>query len=80
MGNIEQQLRKIAKKDRECVFDAFDKMWKRKFGALDRKKLKGHDHIFRIRIGKYRIVYFDDGKMMILKGVLKRSEGTYRDV
>lgn len=78
MGKIEQQLRKIPRKERERIFRTLDTIYRREFTGLDRKKLKGFDHIFRIRVGTYRIVYEDNGTSIILKGILKRNESTYR--
>ena len=32
----------------------------RNFSSYDMKKLRWHTHLYRIRIGWYRIVFFDD--------------------
>jgi len=77
MGRIEKQLRGIPKKFRERIFTAIEHLMKRDFSALDRAQLKGYDHIFRIRVGNYRIIYFDDGKQIILKAIKRRNEKTY---
>lgn len=79
MGKIEKQLRKIPEKDRERIFAALEQLLTRNFSALDRKQLKGYESIFRIRVGSYRIVYYDDGEEIILKAIRKRDESTYRD-
>jgi mRNA interferase RelE/StbE len=79
MGKIEQQLRKIPELYRERIFLIVQKLQKRDFSELDRKKLKGYDSIFRIRIGNYRIIYQDDSAGIILKAILKRDENTYAD-
>lgn len=47
--------------------------------TLDIKRLKGYENIFRIRVGNYRIIYYDDGAKIILKAVRKRDEKTYSD-
>ena len=77
MGNIEKQLRNIPEKDRERIFAAIEQLMARDFSALDRKRLKGYEHIFRIRVGSYRVIYYDDGADVILKAVLRRNESTY---
>lgn len=79
MGEIEKQLRKIPTADRERIFAALALLAERHFSELDRKKLKGYDHIFRIRIGNYRVIYYDDGSEIILKAIKKRDEKTYKD-
>ncbi len=79
MGNIEKQLRAIPLKDRERLQAALLQLVTRNFAALDRKRLRGYEHIFRIRTGNYRIIYFDDGVQLILKAIRKRDESTYHD-
>lgn len=77
MGKIEKQLRKIPEKYRESVFMAIERLLVRDFSVLDRKQLRGYEHIFRIRVGNYRVIYYDDGVDIILKAVLQRNESTY---
>ncbi len=79
MGKIEQQLRKIPELYRERIFLIVQQLQNRDFSHRDRKKLKGYDSIFRIRVGNYRIIYQDDGQEIILKAILKRDENTYAD-
>ena len=47
--------------------------------SLDRKKLKGYEYLYRVRVGNYRIIYYDDGKEIDLKAIKKRDESTYSD-
>ncbi|OGJ57236.1 hypothetical protein A2789_04335 [Candidatus Peribacteria bacterium RIFCSPHIGHO2_01_FULL_54_22] len=77
MGKTEKQLRSIPAKDRERVFAVIEQLMARDFSALDRKQLKGYECIFRIRVGNYRVIYYDDGADIILKAVLRRNESTY---
>lgn len=79
MGDIEKQLRKIPEADRKRIFAALALLMIRNFSNLDRKKLRGYEYIFRIRIGNYRIIYYDDGVEIILKAIKKRDERTYND-
>lgn len=79
MGKIEKQLRKIPERYRERVFAAIERLMARHFSALDRKQLRGYENIFRIRVGNYRIIYYDDGGEIILKAIRKRNEATYSD-
>ncbi len=77
MGKIEKQLRTIPEKYRERIFTVIEQLMARDFSALDRKQLKGYERIFRIRVGNYRVIYYDDGAEIILKAVLRRNERTY---
>ena len=78
MTKIEKQLRAIPGKYRERVFMAIERIMVRDFALLDRLQLKGYENFFRIRVGNYRIIYFDDGENVVLKAVRRRDENTYR--
>lgn len=73
----EKLLAKIPKKDRVRIEKVLLCLQERDFSTLDRQKLKGYEHIFRIRVGNYRIIYFDDGERVILKAIQRRNEATY---
>lgn len=79
MINIEKQLRTVPEKLRERVYSVIEQLIARNFLALDRKRLKGYENIFRVRIGNYRIIYHDDGEEIIIKAIRRRNEKTYRD-
>lgn len=79
MNNIEKLLRKISKKDRILIEKALELLYLRHFQTLELKKLKGYQHIYRIRTGNYRIIYYDDGAEIILKAIRRRDESTYSD-
>jgi mRNA interferase RelE/StbE len=71
----EKQLRRIAKRDRTRVVDAIG-------GLADRprphgaRKLQGYYDVYRIRVGKYRVVYevFDDRVIVIVLKVGHRKD------
>lgn len=79
MNKIEKQLRKIPEQHRERIFMTIERLMARDFSGLNRQQLKGHECIFRIRVGNYRIIYYDDGGEIILKAIRRRNETTYRD-
>jgi len=47
--------------------------------GLDMKKLKGHDDLFRVRVGDYRLIFQNIGDKFILVDARKRDDQTYRD-
>ena len=51
---------------------------KKDFAGLDVKKLKGFDHLFRLKKGKIRIIFAVDesGEVIVLEAV-RRSDTTY---
>lgn len=77
MEKLEKLFRKIPKRDRIRIEEALEKLIVRDFRSLRRQKLKGYEHIYRIRIGNYRIIYYDDAEDIVLKAVRRRDESTY---
>ena len=73
-------LSKIPRKDRIAIQDTIAMIVLRIFENLDIKKLKGHKDLFRVRVGRYRVVYFDDGKDVMVRFIAIRNESTYRDL
>ena len=71
----EKQLRRIAKRDRNRMVEAIR-------GLADRprpqgaRKLQGYDDVYRIRVGRYRVVYevFDDRVIVIVLKVGHRKD------
>ncbi len=43
------------------------------------RKIKGSDNAYRIRIGKYRIVYdiYEKDKLVVILQIIRRSDTTY---
>ena len=79
MDPLEKLFGRIPKKDRIRIHGALEQLLARDFSGLQRQRLKGYEDIYRIRVGNYRIIYFDDGSEIILKAVRKRNEATYSE-
>lgn len=79
MDEITKLFRRIIKHDRILIEAVLRQIFSRKFIGLDIQKLKGYTHIYRVRVGNYRIFYYDDGHEIILKAIRRRNESTYRD-
>jgi len=80
MDQIAKILRKAKTADREKLLLVLRALRARDFSNLKRKKLKGYEHIYRVRVGNYRVIYFDDGEDLIVKHVKQRNERTYREL
>jgi mRNA-degrading endonuclease RelE of RelBE toxin-antitoxin system len=78
MDKIQKLFRKVGKKDRVAILQMLRRIQERE-NLPDSKKLKGYDYIFRVRVGNYRIIYYDDGAEIIIKAIKKRDESTYSD-
>jgi len=79
MDEIQKLFRKISLHDRLMIELALKQIFNRDFEKLNLMRLKGYSHIFRVRVGHFRIIYFDDGQEIILKAIKRRDESTYSD-
>ena len=80
MDKVEKQLRKIPAKERVRVMGVMEKIFRRDFSGLNRKQLTGFKGIFRVRVGNYRIIYFDNGETIEFESVSRKNETTYNDL
>ncbi|KPK14093.1 MAG: hypothetical protein AMJ62_14040 [Myxococcales bacterium SG8_38] len=71
----EKQFRTIAKRDLNRIVDAIRGLAERP-RPQGARKLHGYDDVYRIRVGKYRIVYevFDDRVVVIVLKVGHRKD------
>ena len=70
-----KELKIIPESDRKVIKDRISKLAYLPFAHLDVKKLKGHQNVYRLRSGNYRVIFEyskDDGIIKILK-IGKRS-------
>ena len=79
MKKVEKQLRSIPRQDRERAMNVMEQITQRNFLGLDRKQLKGSQYFFRVRVGNYRIIYFDDGINIVFESIGRKNETTYSD-
>lgn len=70
---------KLSIKEREKILGIFRNIYNRNFATADIKKLKGNNFIFRVRVGKLRIIYSDTGRLVKIIHVGYRNDGTYKD-
>lgn len=80
MDELTKLLRKIPKRDRFLLKEVIATILRGEGDSLHPKKLSGYNHIFRVRVGQYRIIYFWDSSKLIIKTVRKRDESTYKNL
>ncbi|MEK7528645.1 MAG: type II toxin-antitoxin system RelE/ParE family toxin [Patescibacteria group bacterium] len=80
VDTIKKLLKKISRKDRERISAIKESILNRKFENLDIKKLSGHKDLYRVRVGKYRLIFFDNGKDLYICAIRRRNDVTYDDV
>lgn len=77
MDKKEKFLRQLTEKERVMIGDAVAHILRGATSSLDIKKLKGRVSVYRVRVGRIRIVYEQtQGRVVILKVGFK-GEDTY---
>lgn len=75
-----KQMKKIPSRYQEAIFNDVDRLASfPQCQSLDLKELKNHRYDFRLRVGRYRVMFdFDNGiKIIEIQEVKKRDERTY---
>ena len=77
-SSAEKSLKKIQKKDVKHIVIAIERLAMHPF-PVGSRKLSGYEKIFRIRIGKYRVIYEVEGqKLLILILKIGHRKDIYR--
>lgn len=79
MDKIFKLLRKIRRSDRLAIINAMELVEENSLDELDIKKLAGRKDLFRVRVGRYRIIYMKGEKNIILD-VRERDNKTYKNI
>ncbi len=77
MDKIEKLLRKISKKQRENFLSIIEKLLNNNKKGLDIKKIKKTD-FYRLRAGRFRIIYHKEDKEIVVDSIKLRDESTYK--
>ena len=79
MNEIEKLFRKINKKDSLILRDEIHSLFQKKYERGNIKKLQGSD-FYRLRKGKFRIIFHYEGKNeIVIDAVRIKSDDTYKD-
>lgn len=74
-----KEIKKENTKTKNRIFESLRKL-ENPF-SLPYEKLKGEENIYRIRIGRFRIIYYlDKGKREVIVLRIKRRSRAYRDM
>lgn len=79
-GKADKQLSKIDSQYIQAILDAIEALVLFPDVQLDIKKLKGYINRFRLRVGRYRVIFeVQDGepKIIEIQTIAKRDEQTY---
>ncbi len=81
MDRLEKELRKLTRKELKRVDAVLAKIRRGDIDTLQVKQLRGHVHLFRVRVGRLRVIYEKDtGGVVTLLAVRRRDDLTYRDL
>lgn len=80
MNEIEKFLRKLKKAEQDAFLLLFEQLEKDYTKVPGVKKLVGKKNLYRIRMGKYRIIFLVGKKSLEIIRIKKRTEGTYKNL
>jgi mRNA-degrading endonuclease RelE of RelBE toxin-antitoxin system len=81
VDRIDKALSKMSAKERAQILSILESIERGDVASLDLKKLKGFVDTFRVRKGRYRIIfYMKDNKDIRIIDVERRTDTTYRDL
>lgn len=80
MNNIEKFLRKLSKKEQEVFMLVFLQLKKDYSKVPHVKPLQGMKGWFRVRVGRYRIIFSVTAGQVGIQRIRKRDEQTYRNL
>ncbi|OGL72926.1 hypothetical protein A3E39_03190 [Candidatus Uhrbacteria bacterium RIFCSPHIGHO2_12_FULL_60_25] len=80
VDRINKALLKMSAKDRKQVLDILERVKSGDVSLLDLKKLQATEHVYRVRQGSFRIIFFMSGRESIrILDIERRSDTTYQD-
>lgn len=79
MDKLTKLYKTLSPKERLLVAKAFSLLIAGDFQALDIKKLKGVEDVYRARIGRIRVIFHKEGSAVEILDVSRRNENTYRN-
>lgn len=79
MDKIEKFLLRLPDKERTIIIQILTDVKDGNVGKYDIKKLRGHNHIYRIRNKDFRIIFTKNNGTIEIVGLARRNEKTYRE-
>lgn len=79
MDKIEKLFRKLPSKERLHLSTAIDLLAENNLTGLDIKKLGGGE-FYRLRRGRYRILFKKDGEENVVYEIRLRNDNTYKNL
>ena len=77
MDSIGKFLKKVSADDRQKLLEAVGMIVAGTFEGLDVRKLKGYEQVFRVRVGKHRIICRQIADGYLITSIGRRNDTTY---
>ena len=78
MRKIEKLMDKLNKKERKSLLETIKSLFSETAERLDIKKIKS-TNFYRLRIGRFRIIFHRNGEKIIIDDIRIRNENTYKN-
>jgi len=72
-------IKKLVGKEKERILVVMDRILMNDLVGLDVRKLSGYDDLFRVRVGRVRIIFQSVDSKNVIIHVTWRDDQTYRD-
>lgn len=80
MDRLQKELRALSPKELEKVGEILAQLESGVVEHLETKKLRGSRYVYRVAVGKLRVIYQVKDNAVMLLAVRRRNEKTYRDI
>ncbi len=79
VDKIAKLLRKASAKDRQRLDELLELLISGKTQGLKIEKIKASD-LYRVRVGRFRVIFHYDAKRVVIDSVRLRNEETYKNL
>ena len=77
-ASAKKELKKIDKSEIPKILNEIEKLSQEPY-PINHKKLLGTEHIFRIRVGNYRVIYYIENRELIIEIIrVRHRKEAYR--
>lgn len=78
MDAIEKFIKRLTEKERSMIDAAMQCLMSGAVQGMNIKRLCGSTDLFRVRVGNFRIIYYDFGENLVIVAISRRNENTYK--
>jgi mRNA-degrading endonuclease RelE of RelBE toxin-antitoxin system len=79
MDRNQKFLNKLTPHERQVLTDVLLLLKANRLSTLDIKKMSGHPHYYRIRVGTIRIIFKKVTDLITIEQISRRDDQTYKD-